>query len=91
MKVQADGLALIDWLVSNGDLTLYVLQGHGSEHGEVATPIHSKESLLSFEELHNLLVGHENYLHSLESSIQTLVTTANYSHYLHLVFLLIDW
>ena len=43
-------------------LTLYIRNGLGFDFREIAAPIHVKEKSLSFEELHNLLVGHDRYL-----------------------------
>ncbi|RVX07490.1 Retrovirus-related Pol polyprotein from transposon RE1 [Vitis vinifera] len=40
-------------------------------------PIRARESSLSFEELHDLLLGHEAYLRRLDSTAQSLVVTAN--------------
>jgi hypothetical protein len=39
IKSLADEIALIDHLISDDDLTLYVLQGLGLEFHEIATPI----------------------------------------------------
>ncbi|KAF5461736.1 hypothetical protein F2P56_017811 [Juglans regia] len=49
-------------------------------HMEIAAPIRAQETSLAFEELHDILVGHESYLWRLESSTQQLVASANYSH-----------
>ncbi|RVW75058.1 Retrovirus-related Pol polyprotein from transposon RE2 [Vitis vinifera] len=38
-----------------------------------------REMSLAFEELHDLLVGHEHYLHRLETATQQLVAAANYT------------
>ncbi|KAF5471628.1 hypothetical protein F2P56_008406 [Juglans regia] len=81
IKIIADELALIDHSISDDDLTLYILNGLGTEFREIATPIRARETSLKFEELHDLLVGHENYLRRMETnSAQHLVATANYSH-----------
>jgi len=57
------------------DLTFYILNGLGSDFREIATP------LLTFEELHDILEGHDSYLRRLESSTQQLVASANYSYH----------
>ncbi|GFS36632.1 hypothetical protein Acr_00g0047070 [Actinidia rufa] len=46
---------------------------------ETAAPIRARESSLAFEELHDLLVGHEAYLRRLEAATQHLVVSANYT------------
>ena len=62
IKVIADELSLIDAPISNDDLTLYVLNGLGSEFRDMVAPICTREIALSFVELHDLLIGHEHYL-----------------------------
>ncbi|XP_038970557.1 uncharacterized protein LOC120104097 [Phoenix dactylifera] len=77
IKALIDELALIDAPLSDDDITLYVLNGLGTEYQNIAAPIRARESSPSFEELHNLLVGIESYLKRLEASSQALVVTAN--------------
>jgi len=74
----ADEIALIDHPISNDDLTLYILHGLGSDFREIAAPIRAREKSLTFEELHDLLVGHDNYLRQLESATHQLVASTNY-------------
>jgi hypothetical protein len=57
------------------NLTFYILNGLGSDFREIATP------LLTFDELHDILEGHDSYLRRLESSTQQLVASANYSYH----------
>ncbi|XP_042983317.1 uncharacterized protein LOC122312713 [Carya illinoinensis] len=81
IKVLADELAIIDHPVSDDDLTLYILNGLGPEFREIAAPIRTRETSLKFEEIHDLLVGHESYLRRLEhQSATTFVPTANFTH-----------
>ncbi|KAG2700710.1 hypothetical protein I3760_06G010200 [Carya illinoinensis] len=47
---------------------------------EIVAPIRARETSLAFEELHNILVGHESYLRRLEMKTQQLVTSANFSY-----------
>lgn len=79
VKALANEIAIIDHPISDDDLTLYVLNGLGSEFREIAASIRAREKSLAFEELHDLLVGYENYLRRLESATQQLVATANYT------------
>jgi hypothetical protein len=77
----ADELAIIDHPVSDDDLTLYILNGLGPEFREIAAPIRARDTSLKFEDLHDLLVGHESYLRRLETqSAANFIPTANYSH-----------
>ncbi|KAF5441805.1 hypothetical protein F2P56_036979 [Juglans regia] len=81
IKIIADELAIIDHPVSDDDLTLYILNGLGLEFREIAAPIRTRETSLKFEEIHDLLVGHENYLRRLETRLASnMIATANYSH-----------
>ena len=68
VKTIADELALIDAPLSQDDITLYVLHGLGSDFRDIVAPIRARESSLSFEELHDLLLGHEAYLRRLDST-----------------------
>ncbi|RVX10738.1 Retrovirus-related Pol polyprotein from transposon RE2 [Vitis vinifera] len=79
VKSLADEIAIIDHPISDDDLTLYVLNGLGSDFREIAAPIRAREKSLAFEELHDLLVGHEHYLRRLETATQQLVAAANYT------------
>jgi transposase InsO family protein len=81
IKMIVDDLAIIDHPVSDDDLTLYILNGLGPEFKEIAAPIRARETSLKFEEIHDLLVGHESYLRRLENQLAaTFIPTANYSH-----------
>ncbi|KAE8728752.1 hypothetical protein F3Y22_tig00004072pilonHSYRG00090 [Hibiscus syriacus] len=80
VKALADEIALIDHPISDDDLTLYILNGLGSDFREIAAPICARERSLTFEELHDLLVGHDSYLRQLESATQQLVVSANYTN-----------
>ncbi|KAF5472305.1 hypothetical protein F2P56_009034 [Juglans regia] len=71
VKSTADELALVDSPLTNDDLTLYILNGLGSEYHDITGSIHTRENPLTFEELHDLLVSHETYLHRLETLQQT--------------------
>ena len=53
---------------SDDDLIFYVLNGLGSKFREIVALIRARESPLTFEELHDLLVGHEAYLRRLETA-----------------------
>lgn len=80
VKSLADEIALVDHPISDDDLTFYILNGLGPDYHEIATPIRALEKARMFEELHDLLVGHEAYLRRLEATTQHLVATTNYSN-----------
>jgi hypothetical protein len=80
VKATTDELSLIDAPVSDDDLTLYVLNELGSEFRDMVAPIRTRETALSFAELHDMLIGHEQYLKRMDAhSSSTLVVTANTS------------
>lgn len=58
----ADKIALINYLITDDDLTLYVLNELGLEFCDIVAPIRAREHSLAFKELNDLLVGHESYL-----------------------------
>ena len=76
IKSIADKLALIDAPLSTDDITLYVLNDLGLEYREMVALIRTREFALSFEELHDLLIGHESYLKRLDITSPSLVVTA---------------
>ena len=80
VKALADEIATIDHPISDDDLTLYVLNGLGLDFREIVAPIRARETSLMFEELHDLLVGHESDLQHLEVTTQQIVMTANFTN-----------
>ncbi|XP_042950262.1 uncharacterized protein LOC122282373 [Carya illinoinensis] len=70
VKALAIEIALINHPISDNDLTLYILNGLGSNFREIAAPIQTWETFLAFEELYDILVGHESYLRHLETANQ---------------------
>jgi hypothetical protein len=66
VKTLANEIAIIDQPLSNDDLTLHILHGLGADFKEIVAPICAQENSLTFEELQDLLIGHETYLLLLE-------------------------
>ena len=62
VKTLSDKIATMDHSISDDDLTPYVLNGLGPDFWEIVAPIRARELPLTFEDLHDLLVGHEAYL-----------------------------
>ena len=83
MKALADEITIIYHPISDDDLTFYVLNGLGPDFREIAVPIRARESSLAFEELHDLLVGHDAYLRHLEATTQQLVVSTNFTKTKH--------
>ena len=73
-----DEIVIIDHPISDNDLTLYILNGLGPDFHEMAVPIRAWEKSLVFEELHDLLAGHESYLQRMEVATQQMVMTRNF-------------
>ena len=68
---------MIDPPISADDITLYALNGLGFEFRDIASLIRNRESSLTFEELHDMLVSHESYLKRIEASNSITLATAN--------------
>ncbi|RVW14928.1 Retrovirus-related Pol polyprotein from transposon RE2 [Vitis vinifera] len=52
-----------------------------SDFRDIVAPIRARESSLSFEELHDLLLGHEAYLRRLDSTSQSLIKSRQLKQY----------
>ena len=83
VKALTDEIAIIDHQISNDDLTLYVLNGLCQDFWEIAALIRARELSLAFEELHDLLVGHDAYMRRLEAATHQLVVSANFTKTKH--------
>ena len=79
VKVTVDELSLVDAPVSDDDLMLYVLNGLGSKFRDMVAPMSTRETTLSFAELHDLLIGHGHYIKRMDNNTSALVITANSS------------
>ncbi|GKV50029.1 hypothetical protein SLEP1_g56745 [Rubroshorea leprosula] len=79
LKVLADELAAIDKPLTNDDLTVYVLNGIGPKFREISTSLRAQDEPLSFEELHDRLVAHEESMHREEGRIENTLVTAHFA------------
>lgn len=77
-KTITDEISLIDLSILDNKLMLCILNGLWSDFCKIATLIWARERPLSFEKLHDLLVGHDAYLWHLEAAFQQLIATTNY-------------
>lgn len=66
VKTLANEITIIDQPLLDDDLTLHILHGLGADFREIIAPIRAQENSLIFEELQDLLIGHEAYLLLLE-------------------------
>ncbi|GKV50484.1 hypothetical protein SLEP1_g57186 [Rubroshorea leprosula] len=71
LKIVADELGTVDCPLSDDDLTVYILNGLGPEFWEIAASIRTRDSSLSFDDLHDRLVAHEESLRRDEAQIDT--------------------
>ncbi|XP_048332815.2 uncharacterized protein LOC125423212 [Ziziphus jujuba] len=62
VKSAADELHLLDHPVSEDDLTLFILNGLSTAFESISTAFHTRDSSISFEELHEKLKEHDNYI-----------------------------
>ncbi|GKV43628.1 hypothetical protein SLEP1_g50892 [Rubroshorea leprosula] len=62
LKSMADELGTIDRPLTDDDLTVYILNGLGPEFREIAASLRTRDSSLSFDDLHDRLVAHEESL-----------------------------
>ncbi|KAI5336426.1 hypothetical protein L3X38_015693 [Prunus dulcis] len=77
VRVIADELAIIDVPLSDDDLLLYILNGVGSDFKEIAAVVRSRDTSISFENLHDKLVEHEAALKRDDTVVAAPVITAN--------------
>jgi hypothetical protein len=76
----ADEISLIDHPIFEDVLTLYILNGLGTDLCEIAGHIPARERPFAFEELHDLLISHDVYLRHLKASSHQLIASANYTY-----------
>jgi len=60
VKALADKITLIDHPISDDDLTLYILNGLIFDFRDITASIRKRGKSLSFEELYDLLEGHDS-------------------------------
>ncbi|CAL0317052.1 unnamed protein product [Lupinus luteus] len=76
IKAIADELSIIDHPLDNTDLVIHTLNGLGSEYREISAALYSRESPISYVELHEKLMDFESILHR-DNNTEPLVATAN--------------
>ncbi|XP_019189255.1 PREDICTED: uncharacterized protein LOC109183646 [Ipomoea nil] len=77
MRAITDDLALAQCLVSDEDLTFYVLTQLGEDYNSITSAIRVREKPLSFGELADVLTDHERQLKNADALRQSFLTTAN--------------
>ncbi|KAH6805040.1 hypothetical protein C2S51_029871 [Perilla frutescens var. frutescens] len=72
-----DELGLINAVVLDDDLTLYIINGLSPAYHDIVSSIHIRGSPFHFKELRDHLIEHELYLKQIESDSTQLVGTIN--------------
>jgi gag-polypeptide of LTR copia-type len=79
MRSIADQLAAVGEIVTDSDLTRYVLNGLGSDFNSFIVAITTRSDPLSIEELHGFLLSHEALLNSQHQSPSSFESVAFYA------------
>lgn len=67
IKTISDELTVLGSPPSDADLLLYCTRGLGPAYKEVIAALHTRDTIVPFEELYSKLVDHETFLHHVES------------------------
>ncbi|GKV49323.1 hypothetical protein SLEP1_g56078 [Rubroshorea leprosula] len=79
LKTVANELGTMDHPLSDDDLTVYILNGLGLEFWEIAASLQTRDSSLSFDDLHDRLVAYEKSLRRDEARIDVSPITAHFA------------
>ncbi|GKU88975.1 hypothetical protein SLEP1_g3180 [Rubroshorea leprosula] len=79
LKAVADELGTIDRPLSDDDLTIYILNGLGPEFREIAASLRTRDTSLSFDDLHDRLVAHEESLRWEDTKLASTPFTAHFA------------
>ena len=81
VQIIKDELAIINVPIDENDLTSRVLHNLSLDCKEISVAIRSRDTSITFEELHNKLVEHEGFLKLEEKHRGILTITTNYSQH----------
>ena len=70
IKARADELAILGALVDIEDLSERILEGLGSEYTELARAVQTRDTPISFDELHEKLLNFEASIHNTNHTAQ---------------------
>ncbi|GKV37975.1 hypothetical protein SLEP1_g45934 [Rubroshorea leprosula] len=79
IKAIADELGTVDRPLTDDDLTVYILNGLGPEFREIAASLRTRDSSLSFDDLHDRLVAHEESLKRDEPKLDSAPVSAMFA------------
>ena len=77
MKACADELAILGAPMEEDDLTEKILDGLGDEYKELVRAVQARDTMITFEELHEKLLNFEVSLQTLSSESHHFPTTVN--------------
>ncbi|GKV15934.1 hypothetical protein SLEP1_g26659 [Rubroshorea leprosula] len=78
-KMVADELGMVDYPLTDDDLTVYILNGLRPEFREIAASLCTRDSSLSFDDLHDRLVAHEESLKRDELQLDFVPAITHYA------------
>ncbi|KAH7524778.1 hypothetical protein FEM48_Zijuj06G0155300 [Ziziphus jujuba var. spinosa] len=70
-------LALLNMPISNKDLTLYIINGLSPELKDMAATFRTRESSISYVDLHEQLIEHDSYLKRIATLMDNMAIIAN--------------
>ncbi|GKV24514.1 hypothetical protein SLEP1_g34119 [Rubroshorea leprosula] len=79
LKIVADELGTIDRPLNDDDCIVYILNGLSLEFREIAASLQARDSSLSFDDLHDRLVAHEEILKREEARPEITPVTTHYA------------
>ncbi|XP_058009934.1 uncharacterized protein LOC131183293 [Hevea brasiliensis] len=77
VKSIAEELSLCGSPVNDVDLIIHVLGGIGSEFRDIATAMHARDTIISFDELQDKLLDHELHLKQIDPNFDPTPVIAN--------------
>ncbi|CAI9782698.1 unnamed protein product [Fraxinus pennsylvanica] len=81
IKTIVDDLALIGHPLSDAEIVVHTLHGLSNDYKELNAAIRTRETAMTFEELHDKLLDHETFLKRGEGKRVTTPITAQYNHH----------
>ncbi|GKV34397.1 hypothetical protein SLEP1_g42772 [Rubroshorea leprosula] len=79
ISMPTDELGTVDRPLTDDDLTIYILNRLGPKFHEIVASLRTRDSSLSFDDLHDQLVAHEESLHREEIKLESVSVSAHYA------------
>ncbi|KAK2640672.1 hypothetical protein Ddye_028467 [Dipteronia dyeriana] len=81
IKSVIDDLALIGHILCDDEIVAYTLNVLSNDYKEIKAAVHTRETAMTFEELHEKLLDHETCLNREEEKTTTPAITAQYNQH----------